>query len=76
MLIFSLWRTKWTKGYLGGKKAGRSDSIFKTYHFIPKPAFKTSKGSHYIFSKYLMTSFIILGTGQLSACARIRLWGI
>lgn len=37
------------KGYLEGKKAGRSDSIFKTYHLILEPAFKTSKGSHYIF---------------------------
>lgn len=49
MLIFSLWQPEWTKGYLEGKKAGPSDSIFKTYHLILEPALKTSKGSHYIF---------------------------
>lgn len=68
VFVFSLWRTERTKGYLGGKKAGPSDSIFKTYHLISEPAFKTSKGSHYIFSKYLMTSFIF--KGQLSAFDR------
>lgn len=49
MLIFSLWQPKWTKGYLDGKKAGQSDSIFKTYHLILEPALEPSKGSHYTF---------------------------
>lgn len=74
MLIFSLWQTKWTKGYLEGKKAGRSDSIFKTYHLILEPAFKTSKGSHYIFCgrdslaprRLRFYLWIITGRGVLS----------
>lgn len=63
--FFPLWQPERTKGYLGGKKAGLSDSIFKTYHLILEPALETSKGSHYIFSKYLMTN--IISKGQLSA---------
>lgn len=43
MLIFSLWQPKWTKGYLDGKKAGQSDSIFKTYHLILEPALSRQK---------------------------------
>lgn len=49
MLIFSLWQPKWTKGYLDGKKAGQSDSIFKTYHLIFGTGSEPSKGSHYTF---------------------------
>lgn len=63
-LFFFVMATRRTKGYLR-KKAGLSDSILKTYHLISEPAFKTSKGSHYIFSKCLMVNFI--SKGQLSA---------